>query len=185
MRSIRNDRSVPRLKFRPGEILLMSPLPKHGRDAHLIAGIVTALLDSDGRNYEAFTPITLERADVGGIEPDYSFYIDRWQAVAGKERLQPPTDPWPDLVVEVDVTLYSDVNDYLPYRIPEVWLCRQGRLLIYLLVGEAYQLQPTSRFFAAVDVGLLFESCLQAADSLGMGAALQQLRSRLRQNRAP
>ena len=30
----RGDESIPRLKYRIGEVLLMSPLPQHGRDAH-------------------------------------------------------------------------------------------------------------------------------------------------------
>ena len=55
----RGDSSIPRIKYRPGEILLMSPLPKHGRDAHLLANVVIALLDRQNRNYEAFTPITI------------------------------------------------------------------------------------------------------------------------------
>jgi Uma2 family endonuclease len=33
----RGDGSVPRIKYRNGEVLLMSPLPKHDRDASLIA----------------------------------------------------------------------------------------------------------------------------------------------------
>ncbi len=34
------DRSIPRIKYRPGEILLMSPLPRHGRETHVIAMVV-------------------------------------------------------------------------------------------------------------------------------------------------
>jgi Uma2 family endonuclease len=45
----RGDGSIPRLKYRNGEVLLMSPLPRHGRDAHLIANIVITLLDNDGQ----------------------------------------------------------------------------------------------------------------------------------------
>ena len=72
----RGDSSIPRIKYRSGEILLMSPLPKHGRDANILADVVKALLDSQNRNYEAFTPITMELPEEGGIEPDYCFYID-------------------------------------------------------------------------------------------------------------
>ncbi|MFB2922473.1 hypothetical protein [Aerosakkonema funiforme] len=35
----RGDGSIPRIKYRSGEVLLMSPLPRHGRDAHLIANV--------------------------------------------------------------------------------------------------------------------------------------------------
>lgn len=54
----------------------MSPLPRHGREAHLLARIVESLLDSETRNYEAFIPITMNIPESGGIEPDYCFYID-------------------------------------------------------------------------------------------------------------
>src|SRR4028118_1419454 len=82
----RGDRSIPRIKYRSGEVLLMSPMPKHGRDAHVIANAITTLLDHTEREYDAFTPVTMELPDQSGIEPDYCFYIDHWQAVSGKER---------------------------------------------------------------------------------------------------
>jgi len=41
----RGNGSIPRIKYRAGEVLLMSPLPKHGRDASLIADIIKVLLD--------------------------------------------------------------------------------------------------------------------------------------------
>jgi Uma2 family endonuclease len=44
----RGDSANPRIKYREGEILLMSPLPKHGREAHIIANIITVLLEHLG-----------------------------------------------------------------------------------------------------------------------------------------
>ncbi|WP_370569752.1 hypothetical protein [Sphaerospermopsis sp. LEGE 00249] len=41
----RGDRTIPRLKYRNGEVIIMSPLPKHGQDAHIITSIITTLLD--------------------------------------------------------------------------------------------------------------------------------------------
>jgi Uma2 family endonuclease len=93
----------------------MSPLLQHGRDAHLIATIITTPLDDAGQEYDAFTPVTMQLPEESGIEPDYCFYIDHWQAVSGKERIDWSVDPPPDLVLEIDVTSYSDVKDYLPY----------------------------------------------------------------------
>nr|WP_238718405.1 Uma2 family endonuclease [Petrachloros mirabilis] len=78
MRDSRGDASIPRIKFRDGEILLISPLPRHGREAHLLARIVEALLDSENRNYEAFTPITMDIPEAGGIEPDYCCHSGDW-----------------------------------------------------------------------------------------------------------
>jgi Uma2 family endonuclease len=128
----RGDGSIPRIKYRDGEVLLMSSLPVHGRDANLLADIVKALLDHDGREYDVFTSVTMTLPEKSGIEPDYCFYIDNWQAVSGKKRIDWQQDPPPDLVIEIDGTSYSDVRDYLVYGVPEVWLFKKQQLLIYL-----------------------------------------------------
>ncbi|CCQ67715.1 Protein of unknown function DUF820 [Crocosphaera watsonii WH 0402] len=91
----------------------MSPLPKHGREASLIADIIKVLLDHSGREYDAFTPVTMQLPEESGIEPDYCFYINHWQEISGKERIDWRNDPPPDLVLEIDVTSYSEVMDYL------------------------------------------------------------------------
>ncbi|NES94419.1 MAG: Uma2 family endonuclease [Desertifilum sp. SIO1I2] len=183
LRQSRGDRPLPRLKFRLGEILLMSPLPKHGREAHLLARIVEILLDSETRNYEAFTPITMEIPEEGGIEPDYYFYIDNWQAAVGKDRLNWQVDPPPDLVIEIDVTTYTAAEDYAPYRIPEVWLFKNNGLKIYSFSGESYQQQFVSRYFPNVDLSVLIEQVLQVASARGTGAALRELRQQFMRSR--
>lgn len=175
----RGDRSIPRIKYRTGEVLLMSPLPKHGRDAHLIANIITTLLDRAGHEYDAFTPVTMELPDESGIEPDYCFYIDHWQAVSGKERIDWSIDPPPDLVLEIDVTSYSDVNDYLPYRVPEVWLFRKNQLLVYQLQGTEYLLRTQSQYFPDINLHNIIARCLQVAYERNTSAAIRELKQRL------
>ena len=49
----------------------------------------------------------------GGIEPDYCFYIQNLDVVRGKKRIDWRIDPPPDLLIEIDVTSYSAVEDYL------------------------------------------------------------------------
>ena len=175
----RGDRSIPRIKYRSGEVLLMSPLPKHGRDASLIADIIKVLLDYTGREYDSFTPVTMELPDESGIEPDYCFYIDHWQAVSGKERIDWKTDPPPDLVLEIDVTSYSDVNDYLPYGVPEVWLFRKNQLFVYQLQGTEYLSQTHSRYFPNIDLQDLVSRCLQVAYERNTSAAIRELKQLL------
>ncbi|MDJ0702296.1 MAG: Uma2 family endonuclease [Leptolyngbyaceae cyanobacterium MO_188.B28] len=172
----RGDTSIPRLKYRRGEILLMSPLPVHGRDANIIADIVKALLDHLDQDYEAFTPVTLELPEEGGIEPDYCFYINNWEAAAGKQRINWQTDPPPDLVIEVDVTSFTQVEDYLPYRIPEVWLLKQQALHIYELQEGTYIAKSNSRYFPGMDVMDLTVRCFEAAYARNTGAAIRELR---------
>lgn len=178
----RGDGSIPRIKYRSGEVLLMSPLPKHGRDAHLLAAIVTTLLDSMDCEYDAFTPVTMELPEESGIEPDYCFYIDNWEAVSGKERIDWRVDPPPDLVLEIDITSYSDVNDYLPYRVPEVWLFRQNQLAIYQLQTTEYSLSNHSRYFPEIDLSKLIIQYRQIAYARNTSTAIRQLRQALDRN---
>jgi Uma2 family endonuclease len=179
LRQSRKDASIPRIKYRTGEVTLMAPLPKHGRDANILADIVKALLDSQSRNYEAFTPITMELPEEGGIEPDYCFYINHWQVVVGRDRIEWGVDPSPDLVIEIDVTSYTDVNDYLPYAVPEVWLLKQGRLSLHQLEGGLYHSAATSQYFPDSDLQSIVAETFNTASTLGSGAAIQQLRQRL------
>jgi Uma2 family endonuclease len=177
----RGDSSIPRLKYRPGEILLMSPMPKHGREANILADVVKALLDAENLDYEAFTPITMKLPERAGIEPDYCFYIDNWQAAVGRDRLDWEVDPAPDLVVEIDVTSYTDAKDYAIFGVPEVWLFKLNVLKIYGLEAGEYQLQKYSRYFPTLDLQALLDECLTAASERGTGAALRSLRERLRE----
>ncbi len=172
----RGDNSIPRLKYRAGEVLLMSPLPKHGRDAHLIASIITILLDHQAQEYDALTPVTMQLPEESGIEPDYCFYIDHWPTVSGKERIDWHNDPPPDLVLEIDVTSYSDVQDYLPYAIPEVWLLRQQQLVIYQLQGKAYITQIQSQYFPEMNLSEIMTRCLAAAYERNTSAAIRELK---------
>ena len=175
----RGDASIPRMKYRTGEVLLMAPLPKHGRDASLIADIIKVLLDHQGCEYDAFTPVTMELPQESGIEPDYCFYIDHWQAISGKERIDWRIDPPPDLVLEIDVTSYSDVHDYLPYRVPEVWLFRNKELLMYQLQGLEYVVQTSSRYFPDLYLPEIIAQCLQVAYERNTSTAIRALKQRL------
>jgi Uma2 family endonuclease len=181
LRDGRRDGSIPRIKYHDGEIFLMSPLPRHGREANILADIVKVLLDNQNQNYEAFTPITMELPDVSGIEPDYCFYIDNWQAVVGKDRINWGIDPPPDLVIEIDVTSYTSVDDYLPYGVPEFWLFKKGILSIYRLESGVYQLNETSLYFPEISLRSIVSECLQTAKDKGTGIAISQLRQQLSQ----
>jgi Uma2 family endonuclease len=179
LRDSRGDSSIPRLRYRHGEILLMSPLPRHGREAHLIARVVEIILESQERNYEAFTPITMEIPEVGGIEPDYCFYIDNWQAAMGKDRINWQTDPPPDLVIEIDVTSFTSASDFLPYEVPEVWLFKNDRLTIHQLKDGQYQINDSSYYFPQISLPEMIDRCFTMAKEQGTGFAISQLRRSL------
>ncbi|MEH2177885.1 Uma2 family endonuclease [Nostoc sp.] len=170
------DRSSPRIKYRTGEILLMAPLPEHGRDASLLADIAKVLLDHLNRAYESFTPITMSLPEISGIEPDFCFYIENCRAVVGKKRIDWESDPPPDLAIEIDVTSYTDINDYLPYRVPEIWILKSNRLLIYRLQAESYVITESSYF---LNVGEIVQQCLQMANEQTTSEVIRWLRNYL------
>jgi len=172
----RGDNANPRIKYRPGEILLMSPLPKHGREAHTIASIITILLDHLGQKYEAFTPITMNLPEISGIEPDYSFYITNWEVGIGKDRIDWSNEPPPDLVLEIDFTSYTDVNDYLPYKVPEVWIYKKNQLLIYTLETDGYKVVSSSRYFPNINLHEIVAEYLELARKNSSSVAMGILR---------
>jgi Uma2 family endonuclease len=180
LRDSRGDGSIPRLRYRHGEILLMSPLPRHGREANILADIVKVLLEHQERNYEAFTPITMELPEVGGIEPDYCFYIDNWRSAMGKDRIDWQIDPPPDLVIEIDVTSFTSAADFLPYNVPEVWLFKNDQLTIYQLQAGQYEINENSRYFPNILLADVIDRCFTAAKEQGTGLAISQLRRSLR-----
>jgi Uma2 family endonuclease len=173
------DRSIPRLKYRPGEIWFMSPLPEHGRNVHIIANVITTILDYLEQEYEAFTPITMKLPQRSGIEPDYCFYIDNWQAVSGQKRINWEVDPAPDLVIEIDITSYTDVNDYLAYKVPEVWLFKSDRVTIYQLQNDSYIFSNHSCYFPDLDILQLMADSFKVANNRNTSAAIRQLREKL------
>jgi len=121
----------------------------------------------------------MELPEESSIEPDYCFYIDSWQAVSGKHRIDWQVDPPPDLVIEIDVTSYSDVSDYLPFQVPEIWLSRQQQLSIYRLQEDDYQQQSQSQFFPNVDLQAVCSRCLQIAYDRNTSAAIRDLHQQL------
>jgi Uma2 family endonuclease len=155
----------------------MAPLPDHGRDASLLGDIAKVLLDHLEKRYDSFTPITMSFPIISGIEPDYCFYIENWRSVVGKKRIDWENDPPPDLVIEIDVTSYTDVNDYLPYKVPEVWVLKNKQLLVYRLQGENYIITESTYF---ANVGEIVQQCLEIAKEQITSEAIRWLRGFLR-----
>lgn len=84
------------------------------------------------------------------------------------------------LVLEVDVTNYSNIDDYLSYRVPEVWLFRNKKLLIYQLQDTAYSLQEKSLYFPEVELQDAIARCMTIAYERNTSAAIRDLRQQLK-----
>jgi Uma2 family endonuclease len=116
--------------------------------------------------------------EISGIEPDYSFYINNWQVAVGRDRIDWSEEPSPDLVLEIDVTSYTDVNDYLPYKIPEVWIYKKNQLLIYSLQNDSYTLASNSIYFIDLDLQTIVTEYLEIANQESSSVAIRMLRNK-------
>ena len=88
-----------RIVYYRGTLEIMSPLAIHERPHRIIADIVKALLDGQGRDWEDFGSTTLKRPEVAGVEPDTCLYIQNVDRVQGCTDLNLENYPPPDLGV--------------------------------------------------------------------------------------
>ncbi|MFP4299464.1 MAG: Uma2 family endonuclease [Spirulinaceae cyanobacterium] len=170
------DRAATRLRFRDNQIWLMSPLPEHGKEIAIIVDIVKAILNQQNRDWESFHPITLRYGNTAGLEPDACFYIQNYQAILGKRRLDLSVDPPPDLAIEIDVTAFTRIEDYLPLAIPEVWIYKAKQLNIYRLENNRYLPTETSQVFPNLAIKPTIEQYVNRSWEVGSSVALRELR---------
>lgn len=177
-----SERSAIRIRFRDNHVLLMSPLAEHGKEIDVIVDLVKTLLRYQNRNWDSFHPITL-RYGQAGLEPDACFYIENYQAILGKRKLDLNVDPPPDLAIEIDVTSFTSIEDYIPLGIPEVWIYKTGVLNIYQLKGERYIATSTSRVFPNFPMKQTIPSYVNLAWEVGSSVAVQQFSQSLSKDR--
>lgn len=174
--SRRQDKAGLRIRYNSAtrELRIMSPLPKHGKNADILADLVKALLRHQGKDWDAFTPITLKRLNQQGIEPDYCFYIQNRQSVLGKEEIDLNVDPPPDLVIEIDLTSATKPEDYQAIGAKELWIYRWNQLRIYQFDGQQYQEIQTSLQFPNFDAKTLIPDYVDRGWQIGSSVALRE-----------
>ncbi len=120
------DSSAPRLTFDRGTLEIMSPTFEHERFNRLLASFVEEAAEDLDVEVENAGSTSFRRADLDrGFEPDSCFYIANAKRVLGKTTVNPPEDPPPDLVIEIDIDITSGSVAKLPLHarvgVPEVW----------------------------------------------------------------
>lgn len=156
------------------EIRIMSPLAGHAFRSQILANLVIALLRHQGRDWHGFDTVTLKRFRQQGIEPDACFYIENWQAVLGRERIDLEDVPPPDLVIEVGVTSLTQPEDYVFLRVPELWIYRAPRLQIYRWQDQGYRLSEESGIFPGFPVTEVIPQFVERAGQGGSSVALRE-----------
>ena len=136
--------------------------------------MVKALLKQADKDWPGFNVITLRKTGVPGVEPDACFYIENASAILGKQRINLDDDPSPDLAIETDLTSITDIKDYVPFAVPEVWIYKSGVLRIYQFEGAQYREVNTSRCFAQFPVKEMLPVYVKRAWKVGASIALRE-----------
>lgn len=167
------QKRTSRIAYSQGTLEIMVPLPEHEKPKDLISDIVKILLKRTGRNYEPFGSTTFKRENTAGVEPDACFYIQNYQQMIGRRRLQ-PDDPPPDLAIETDVTSKTTLNAYQAIAVPELWIFDSGKLTIYLLTEGQYLKSATSPTFPDVPLTQIIPTVVERAWQVGTVQALNE-----------
>lgn len=188
----RGDDGPGRIRYSNGVLTIMSPSPEHEFSIRTIDGLLRIVLEEEGIPAFLMGSTTLKGKPVG-VEPDSCYYIDSAAAiravlVSGQNRIDLETDPPPDLVLEIDVSSLTDVQAYLPLKIPEVWIYRPARqqLDVYCLEKGDYAVQEQSRSFSRIDIRTVIPEWVERArnrDPITMGVEFRRWVQQQLQNR--
>ena len=173
LQELGEDRSA-RVLYSKGTLEVMVPLPEHEKPKELISDIVKTLLRLKGRRYEPFGSTTFKQEGTAGVEPDACFYIENYQRMINRRRLQ-AGDPPPDLAIEIDVTSKTILEAYEAIGVPEVWVYDSGKLTIYLLRNEKYFKSDISPTFPKISLTQIVPAIVERSWQVGTVQALEEL----------
>jgi Uma2 family endonuclease len=155
--------------------LINTLLPEHERTKVLLADLVKILLKFQKRGWEPLGSTTFKREGmVAGIEPDDCFYIQNYQAVIGKNRLDLTQDPPPDIALETDVTSKTELAAYEALGVTELWIYAGEKLTVNVLVANKYVESQTSPTFPDITVVEIIPQYMQRAKVIGVSQALEE-----------
>jgi Uma2 family endonuclease len=147
---VRGERSIPRMVYLDGSLLLLSPSYFHERLKELLGCfIMTLVAELEIPCVMAGSTTFRRRAKRGGVEGDQTYYLANLDRIRGKKKISLKVDPPPDLAIEVVVSHDADdaVEVYRRFRVPEVWICDENQLTILVLQPDG-QYVPSERSHA-------------------------------------
>ncbi|MCA1995271.1 MAG: Uma2 family endonuclease [Coleofasciculus sp. S288] len=167
------EKRAARVAYSKGMLEIMVPLPEHEVPRDLISDIVKTLLKAKGIRYQPFGSTTFKQENTAGVEPDACFYIQNYQRMIGRRRLE-PDDPPPDLAIETDVTSKTTLDAYEAIAVPELWIYDSGKLTLYLLKDGKYIKSDTSPTFPTIPLTQLIPATVERAWRVGSVQALEE-----------
>lgn len=159
----------------------MVPLPEQEKPKDLISDIVKILLKKTGRKYEPFGSTTFKRENTAGVEPDACFYIENYQQMITRRRLE-PSDPLPDLAIEIDCKSKTTLDAYKAIAVPQLWIHTTNQLTIYLFRDGDYIASVFSPTFPNIPLTQIIPNTVERAYLVGSVQALEELEQALAQS---
>ncbi len=140
-----------------GELAIMSPIfAPHEILKKRLARMVEPITEELKRPVLSTGSLTLRSPTLRqGAEPDESYFLTHADVVRQLTQYNSETDPPPDLVIEVDITSFSDrrLQVYAALGVPEVWIAGDRPFRIEILDDNGtYQESITSRELSGVTV---------------------------------
>jgi Uma2 family endonuclease len=120
---------------------------EHEEANRILHDLFTALAEERGLDFINAGSTTLKRLDLDrGFEPDTCIYVRNAARIRGKRRIELPSDPPPDLVIEVDITSPSidKMGIYSAMGVAEVWRYDAASLRFFALEGGKYSARAES-----------------------------------------
>ena len=164
--AIRGENAGVRIAYVEGTLELMTPSRDHEILKKKIARLLEAYAEELGIELEGYGSWTLERKDrKRGLEPDECYSIG-------------PAGDVPDLAIEVIWTSggLDKLDIYRRLGVREVWRWQEGRIAMFALHGDRYDLLARSEVLPQVDIDLI----RALLDLPTQTAAVRELRARLR-----
>lgn len=176
------EHRAAQIAYFQGILEIRMPLPEHEFNKEIIGDMVKILLEELEMSRECYGSTTFKRQGMAaGIEPDNCFYIQNYQAMIGKRRLDLTIDPPPDLAIEVDVTSKTQLNAYQALRVPELWRYEKDKLQINVLGDEEYIESQTSPTFPNFPVIEGISQFVEMSRRVGTSEALRAFRQWVRE----
>lgn len=172
-----------RLSYSNGLLEIMVPLPEHEKAKEIIGELVRILLDELQINFEPLGSTTFENEQmIQAVEPDTCFYIQNYEAVIGKTRIDLTVDPPPDLAIEIDITSRTQFENYQRLGVPELWRCTRRGLQINLLQEGNYVESNVSPNFPGIPIIELINRTVEQNLSVGRSQAIREFKRWVREN---
>lgn len=146
--ALSKEASGGRLAYDRGQLEIMSPSFEHESVKGLIGRLFEIFCLELDVDVASAGSTTLKRADLArGIESDECYYVSEAARVRGKDEIDLPFDPPPDLAIEVDISR-SSVNKLAicaAIGIREVWRYDGHVVEIHVLQNDSsYVAAPAS-----------------------------------------